>query len=325
MKSHGKSKIILVITLGIFFSLLLLVTFNPSQNSPDHDNLQNWSVSGKIHIEDGLAWIDAKVEGIVTGVGTYSDPFVIEDLIIDAGGSGSGILIENSFIYVRIENCTIYNGDTGIYLFNSLNTLILRNNVSNNNFGIRSIYSENFTILGNKAYNNEYYGISLGSSSEINVIGNEANHNNYAGIHLEDSIGINISGNTANHNNYLDWSMGIALTSSNRTIVSGNTLSDNRQSGIILYNSNNNTIQFNVIKQSDIGIYLAYSYNNEISSNYFGSNNADIIEHIELESLTEVLVIVIGIIAIIALPGMLIFKRIRIFKPVYEDQRVVNK
>lgn len=314
MKSHGKSKIILVITLGIFFSLLLLFTFNPSQTPPNHDNLQNSSVSEKIHINSDMAWIDAKLEGIVTGGGTYSDPFVIEDLIIDAGGSGSGILIENSFVYVRIENCTIYNGDTGISLFNSVNNLILRNNVNNNTFGIRLRNSENLIIMGNEAYNNEYYGISLVSSSEIYVIENVANHNNYAGIHLEETIGIIVSGNTANHNNYFDWSMGIALTSSNHTFVSENTLSYNRQSGIILYNSNNNTIQFNVIKQSDIGIYLAYSYNNEISNNYFRGNHDNIIEYIELESLIKDLVIVIGIIAIIALPGMLIYKRIRIFK-----------
>lgn len=318
MKSHGKSKIILVITLGIFFSLLLLVTSNPSQTPPDHDTLQNSTGSGTIHINTDMAWIDAKLAGIVTGGGTYSDPFVIEDLVIDAGGSGSGILIENSFVYARIENCTIYNGDTGISLFNSANNLILRNNVNNTNFGIRLRNSGNFTILGNKAYNNEYYGISLVSSSEINVIGNIVHHNNYAGIHVEESSGINISGNTANHNNYFDWSMGIVLTSSNHTTVSGNTLSYNRQSGIILYNSNNNTIQFNEIKQSDIGIYLAYSKSNEISNNYFSGNNADIIEYLEPESLVEVLVIVISIITIIALPVMLILKRIRIFKTEYE-------
>ena len=122
------------------------------------------------------------------------------------------------------------------------------------------------------------------ANSEINVIGNVANHNNYAAIYLEENIGIN---------------------------VSGNTLSNNRQSGIILRNSNNNTIQFNEIEQSDIGIYLAYSYNNEISNNYFSGNNADIMEYLELESLIGVLLMVIVIIASIALPGMIIFKTMR--------------
>lgn len=311
MKTRGKSRILLLLTLGMFslvFSLLLSDTPNPTQISLDHDDLQNSPVSGKIHINNNMAWIDAKIAGIVSGEGIYSDPFLIEDLIIDAGGSGSGILIENSFVYVRIENCTIYNGDTGISIFNSVNNLILRNNVTNNNFGIAVRFGENFTILGNEASNNENYGIYVLSSNEINVIGNVANLNNYAGIHLEESIGCKVSENTVNHNNYVFWSMGIALTSSNHSIVSENTLGYNGQSGIILYNSNDNTIQFNIIQQCYIGIYLSYSNNNEISNNYFKGNNADVIDYTEPESFVELLAIALVITAIIALPVMLIFK-----------------
>lgn len=315
MKSRRKSKVDLVIIIGLFFTILLLSVPNFIHNPPDRDDLHNSVVSGKIHIKNNMAWIDAKVAGIVTGGGSYSDPFVIENLIIDAGGWGSGILIENSFLYVRIENCTIYNGDTGISIFNSVNNFILRNYVHDNNFGIRVRNSINFTIMGNNAYSNEYYGISMGFSSGINVIGNDVNNNYYAGIHLEESSDINVSGNTANHNNYFDWSMGITVTSCNNTIVSRNRLSDNRQSGIILYSSVNNTIQFNVIEQSDIGIYLAYCYNNDISYNYFRGNNADIIEYLEPGPTIEVLVIVSGIFAIIALLGMLIFKKLHEDRP----------
>ena len=75
------------------------------------------AVSGKIHINNN--WSDAKVAGICTDSSTYSDPYIIEDLEIDGGGSGSCIFIENSNIPFRIENCTIYNsgrnsGDSGI-------------------------------------------------------------------------------------------------------------------------------------------------------------------------------------------------------------------
>lgn len=45
---------------------------------------------------------DAKTAGICTGQGTYSDPYVIQDLVIDAGESGSCILIENSNDYFKI-------------------------------------------------------------------------------------------------------------------------------------------------------------------------------------------------------------------------------
>ena len=54
-------------------------------------------------------WSVAKADGICTGNGTYSEPYIIEDLVIDAGGSGSCISIENSDVYFIIENCTLYN------------------------------------------------------------------------------------------------------------------------------------------------------------------------------------------------------------------------
>ncbi|MFX0142160.1 MAG: hypothetical protein ACFFDN_51455 [Candidatus Hodarchaeota archaeon] len=54
---------------------------------------QFFAVSGKIHIDNN--WTAAKSAGICTGNGTYSEPYVIDDFIIDGGGSGSCILIEN--------------------------------------------------------------------------------------------------------------------------------------------------------------------------------------------------------------------------------------
>jgi len=62
--------------------------------------------------------------GISTGSGTYSDPHVIEDLIIDDGSSGNYIWIENSNVYFKIENFTVYNAivwsDAGIKLNNNI-------------------------------------------------------------------------------------------------------------------------------------------------------------------------------------------------------------
>ena len=97
MKSNAKSKIIILITLSILFGLLSiittnlsLITSNSNKNSEyndnrnlDNKNLQISAVSGKIHINNN--WSAAKSAGIATGSGTYSDPYVIEDLIIDEG------------------------------------------------------------------------------------------------------------------------------------------------------------------------------------------------------------------------------------------------
>ena len=79
------------------------------------------AVSGKIHIY--YNWSATKTAGICTGSGTKTDPYIIEDLEIDGGGSGSCILIENSNVYFKIENCMDYNSgnawaDAGIRLYN---------------------------------------------------------------------------------------------------------------------------------------------------------------------------------------------------------------
>ncbi|HEC37011.1 hypothetical protein LCGC14_1428130 [marine sediment metagenome] len=153
MKSIPKAKIIILITLGILIALTPLITVNQGLITDTKDainldtkNLKISAVSGKIHIKSKSLlddWTDAKNAGIVTGNGTYSEPYIIEDLVIDAGGSGSGILIEFSFdVYFKIENCTVYNSkgiseapgylEAGINLFYVSNGSLINNNVSNN-------------------------------------------------------------------------------------------------------------------------------------------------------------------------------------------------
>ncbi|MFX1587277.1 MAG: hypothetical protein ACFFC1_03900, partial [Promethearchaeota archaeon] len=95
---------------------------NTEFNDDININNKNWNTSAlseRIHIDNN--WTDAKVAGICTGSGTYSDPFIIKDLEIDGGGAGNGIWIQNSDAYFKIENCTVYNsgsekGDAGIRL-----------------------------------------------------------------------------------------------------------------------------------------------------------------------------------------------------------------
>lgn len=177
MKSKAKTKIIIIFTLGIVFGLsLFFITNNNlsqinndtsskySDNSNfDNKNLKISADSEKIHIDNN--WTDAKAAGICTGSGNYIHPYIIEDLIIDSGGSGSGIRIENSDFYFRIENCTLYNSEWnyplyGIKLSNVNNSLIIMNKCSSNYYGVHLSGCYNNTILENTIENNRY-GISL--------------------------------------------------------------------------------------------------------------------------------------------------------------------
>ena len=132
-------------------------------------------ISGKIHIVGNSGWVTFKDAGNCSGNGTYSYPYVIEDLIIDAGRSESGIKIEVSDVYFRIENCTVYNsginwGEAGIKLFRTTNGRIIGNNCSFNNYGIWLERSYNNSILGNDANSNIGHGIKLNGDCDNNTI-----------------------------------------------------------------------------------------------------------------------------------------------------------
>ena len=102
------------------------------------------------------------------GAGIVGDPYIIENVTIDAQGSGSGILIENTDDYFIIRNCTIYdvpswNGvsyDGGIKLYNTDNGRIYNNTIYDTKYA--SIYldgADNNTIYENILYQNDLWGI----------------------------------------------------------------------------------------------------------------------------------------------------------------------
>ena len=145
MKSNRKTKIILI--LGISFAFSPIITINLSyitdisnrisdycdDSNLDNKNLKISAVSGKIHIINNSGWIAFRNAGNCTGSGNYTHPYIIKDLVIDGEDSGSCILIENSDVYFKIENCTLFNSDTsGLYLKNVSNGEILNNNCSFN-------------------------------------------------------------------------------------------------------------------------------------------------------------------------------------------------
>jgi len=263
----------------------------------ENEKLKISKVSGKIHIDNN--WSAAKDAGICIGNGTYSEPYVIEDLIIDGGGRGSCILIENSDMYFKIENCTSYNSgtgirlshvtnsilinnncsayDSGISLYDSYHNTIVRNTLNYNNFvGISLILSDHTIISGNDVSNN-YHGISLmggddGLGLELikdNIITGNIVKNNEYGIRLYDGSNNSISNNTVNDNN-VD---GISLHTSYWNIVSGNVISNNIGNGISLSLCIYNTLLENTINYNYKGIYLSQSDSNNVSGNNLIGNS----------------------------------------------------
>jgi parallel beta-helix repeat protein len=138
----------------------------------DNENLKISEVSGKIHILGDQGWVDFHDEGNCSGSGIFNDPYVIKDLVIDGEGSGSCILIENSKVYFRIENCTVFNSDKGIELNNVNNGSIFINNCSyNNGWGIHLIGNSN-NISNNYISNNYQAGIYVYYSYYNTILNN---------------------------------------------------------------------------------------------------------------------------------------------------------
>jgi len=213
MNSTPKTRIIILITLGILFVLLPMITINlsfirgnnnKSSDYGDDSNLNDISldneylklsaVSEKIHIDNN--WTAAKAAGICTGNGTYSEPYIIEDLVIDGGSSGSCILIEDSNVYFNIENCTVYNGGSGIKLTRTTNGYIFNNNVSDCTKGIFLMSSCNDNTIAGNVLNYHSQGIDIYFQCYNNIIMGNVVNNTHTGIVIQAGSDYNtVSGN----------------------------------------------------------------------------------------------------------------------------------
>jgi len=262
IRTH-KSKII-----SILFGILFLVIINGNNfrhNLLTNDNVYDkniinlkragyWEIS-PIYIDDtdpSYNWsLTADTYDWCSGSGTWSNPYIIENVTIDAEYSGSCIEIRWSDVYFIVRNCTLYNSgfdfvDAGIYMYYVQNGSITLNNCSNNlNYGI---YLEtlclNNTISENIIMNNKINGIKLRSS-----FNNLISKNNFSSENENQKNNIEFSGSDNNtisrnkfSNQYIDY---IHLTS----------------------NSDNNTVSCNYLLKGQITVFESHEnilWNNTI-------------------------------------------------------------
>ncbi len=289
MKSNAK-KIIILIILGMSFVFLPNIKLDFKVEQTTFNNLKSSSgYPGKMI--DALMTYNTTYSGNWTwavnqpwcyGQGTWQEPYIIENVTVDCGGTGSGIIINNSkndhFI---IRNCTVYNSgsewsDAGIKLENTQNGTISGNTANNNFVGIYLLYDcDNNTISGNTANNNNwgiiFTAMHAGTCDNNTLSGNTASNNDYDGISLSFSKDNIISGNTANENN----EVGISLYSEcNDNKFSGNVVSDTLIGIYLVDFCDNNTISGNLVSDTLIGIYLELNCdNNTIESNTINTND----------------------------------------------------
>ncbi|KKM87661.1 hypothetical protein LCGC14_1266630 [marine sediment metagenome] len=263
--------------------LLILITFvstlNLKLNSTQksivfHDNdmkgnikIANFWSLPFIHVDNNWSLTEQTYDWC-TGNGSWSNPYVIENVTINAQNSSNGILIENSNTdYFILRNNTLVNssrgvswGDAGIKLFNSQRGTIINNEASfNNGNGILLSNSHNNSIIENTALNN---------SDQLGA--------NPSGILLQGSDNNTVRMNNASNNlNY-----GIQLYYGDYNNVFENIVDNHEHYGIVLYHSDNNrVIENNVSRNTDEGILVFGSSDyNLFEDNRVFSNDGDAID-----------------------------------------------
>jgi len=249
------------------------------------------NIFGRIHII-GTNWtLTNNTYEWCNGSGTEMEPFVIEDLVIDAQGADCGILIENSFgIYFRIENCSVFGSSivaessAGIKFSNTANGRIQNCSIYNNGNGLLiQSSSENNIISGVNISNNTYNGINITSSSNNVIEYCKIYNNSRNGIAVYNSISFgNVINNSKIYNNSLEsrFYQNIRLDYSQGNSVVNNTILDSHGVGIYGTHCNTTIFKDNYINNSEeCGIQLKITkdiilINNTVTHN--GNNTVDL-------------------------------------------------
>jgi len=233
------------------------------------------------------------------GSGTIGDPYLIENLEIDATGYGAAIYVGNTTSYFKVQNCSLsfadrlswpYHLGAGLILYNVANAAVMNNNLtSNHDYGVY-VYGAHGTVLTGNLCEGSAQGVSLLYSDDCQIFSNELRGNGYAGLFLQNSnhnyIGENdLSSNTdydiyvsaytglTSSNNYIygnrcnDTPVSICLDNAQRNIVQANRGTGNNI-GLFLYHADNNSIEINEFSGASRGIYLQMSYDNTVLSNH---------------------------------------------------------
>ncbi|KKL61498.1 hypothetical protein LCGC14_2194710, partial [marine sediment metagenome] len=287
---HFKTKISLILSIILIIVIVNKIPYYSDVNLKkvkfDDIHLSEINFVNPIFINDtdpSYDWSKTAADNDwCSGTGSFSDPYVIKNIVVNGNGLSNGIEIQNSNKYFIIENSTLYNSSVGhdfagITLENVNNSLIFKNNVSyNNGHGIRLISSFNNSILHNIAQNNTWEGIFLRYSAN-NTIRNNTVLNNHRGIRISDCGSQNIvdSNYIYGHSSDFTNSVGIGIYFSYNILITNNNVFNNNY-GIYLTQSANNTIMGNTInsnKRDGIGMQFSNNDNNKILNNTLVNNS----------------------------------------------------
>jgi parallel beta-helix repeat protein len=286
---------ILAINLGFAFTNL---PFSKATNQTTF--LEGLKISAthtyRLEIDDAdptKDWATVKAAGNCTGSGTSGDPYIISGDTFNTTSGSECLSILNSRKHFRVLNCEfIISGfSAGIWLDNTTNGLIEGNQLPRNIFlnivanncsqiilrdnncstsiaGIVVSNSEYVNLYSNIANDNLADGINLDNCESCIIEDNDIIENDDNGIYLNDCDSVTIRTNTIINN-----SIGINNEISNNTQILGNTITNNGNHGIRIFQSLWCEISGNTITEStNDGIRVEQSTHNLFESNTVNDN-----------------------------------------------------
>ncbi|MFX1389733.1 MAG: NosD domain-containing protein [Promethearchaeota archaeon] len=236
--------------------------------------------SPKIHIIGNAGWVSFKDQGNCTGQGTITDPYILDNREINAENFGCCIQIENSDVYFKILNCTLWNPGNDISI--PFQTACIRlDNVFNGIIENNTLFAGDYLIIldeseNNKIQNNTLTDFGKGIYFETNCQNISISLNYFddgtdcvsAGFTYP-STNINIHNNTMINTFYGTYLRGGNHRFTNNIFKFGGC-------GIRLEWSNNSKVFKNRIVQcSQSGMYIVYSNNTQVINNTINQCNLE--------------------------------------------------
>ncbi len=175
--------------------------------------------------------------------------------------------------YVNVSNCTIYDYEWGIYLYNDADHGYITDNTAfSNHDGVYGMSSPDNTFVDNNFSLNSYSGFYLWLDCDHSIFTNNiANSNGNYGIRLESHADDVLTGNTANSN-----VEGIALYSCDNQVLTDNTMNLNSGYGIYVWDSDENVLTNNDITfNGGTGLGISSSSNSNFTNNDASLNGVD--------------------------------------------------
>lgn len=263
----------------VFFSCLLVTSFYIGFNFSRNNLSEGWEHSSPKNAttDRGVIVINSDAEftainGVISGEGSETDPYVIANWNIVGTYSQPCIQIRDTSLFFIIKDCVISNGENngGIRLITLQNGVLMNNTVYDSLYGITCDQVNNVNISGNHCYNGADLGISAIDSENVLINDNNVYENQRWGIMLVDCNSCSVIDNFANNNL---WD-GIRLCPGFSCLIQNNTCNNNNDYGIILYYSEDNILTGNNCSFNDgYGIVFIFeSQDNQVYDNFLFGN-----------------------------------------------------